>query len=182
MIFNKGVNMIEDEILILRKPEKKDANQIMAFRQAFLDKGETIYGGGGLEKFEKYEDWLNNNKTYEENPPEGRVKGTQFISVRKSDGKIVGMSNIRHHLNEFLLQHGGHIGYCILPEERGKGYSTRQCALSLNFLKTLGVNRVLITCDKNNLASAKTIINNGGVLENEFNEDGVIVQRYWIDN
>jgi len=174
--------MIEDDILILRKPVKKDKSQVMAFRQAFLDCNEPIYGGGGLEKFERYEDWLNNNKVYEKNPPEGKVKGTQFMSVRKSDGKIVGMANIRHYLNDFLLRHGGHIGYCILPEERRKGYSTRQCALALEYLKTLNVDKVLITCNKKNMASAKTIINNGGVLENEFDEDGVIVQRYWIDN
>lgn len=174
--------MIEDEILVLRKPEKKDEKQIMSFRQDFLDRNEVICGGGGIEKFDNYEDWLKNNEIYEHNPPEGRVNGTQLISVRKSDGKIVGMVNIRHYLNDFLLNHGGHIGYCILPSERGKGYSNKQCGLALQFLKALNVTRVLITCDKNNVASAKTIIKNGGLLENEINEDGKVYQRYWITN
>ena len=174
--------MLEDDILILRRPELKDKKQLMELKKEFLDRNEVIYGGGSLEKFEKYEEWLEKCKNSETNPPEGRVPGTQLITVRKLDNKIVGVINLRHYLNDFLLQHGGHIGYSVLPSERGKGYSTIQCALALKYLKKLGVNRVLITCDKNNPASARTIIRNGGVLENEFDEDGVIVQRYWINN
>ena len=52
--------------------------------------------------------------------------------------------------------------------------------LALEKCKELGINKVLMTCDKTNIGSAKSIINNGGVLESEFEEDGVVEQRYWI--
>lgn len=68
----------------------------------------------------------------------------------------------------------------IRPSERKKGYAPAMIALALDECKKLGINKVLICCDKNNIGSAKTIIRNGGVLENEVEEDGHIEQRYWI--
>ena len=97
------------------------------------------------------------------------------------DSKIVGTINIRYKLNDYLLRIGGHIGYGIRPSERCKGYATKMLALALEKCRELGIDKALVTCDKDNLGSAKTIINNGGVLENEYTEsDGNIVQRYWI--
>ena len=77
----------------------------------------------------------------------------------------------------------GHIGYSIHPDERRKGYATEQLRLSLLEARKLGLNKVLVTCDKENIASAKTIQKVGGVLENEvISADGKeIVQRYWIE-
>ena len=81
-----------------------------------------------------------------------------------------------------MLQYGGHIGDGIRPSERRKGYGTKIIELALVECKKLGINRVLIVCDKNNIGSRKAIINNGGVLENEaVREDGSIDQRYWIE-
>ena len=81
-----------------------------------------------------------------------------------------------------LLQEGGHIGDGIRPSERRKGYATEMVRLALLECKKLGIRRVLMTCEKDNIGSAKSIIRNGGVLENEFiNSDGEIEQRYWID-
>lgn len=79
-----------------------------------------------------------------------------------------------------LLKTGGHIGDGIRPGERRKGYATAMIALALDECKKLGINKVLMCCNKDNIGSAKSIINNGGVLENEVEEDGHIVQRYWI--
>ena len=95
-------------------------------------------------------------------------------------GKILGAVNIRHELNSELLKSGGHIGYGIRPFERRKGYAVRMLALALPIAEQLGITRALVTCDKANIASAKTILHNGGVLENELALDGKIVQRYWI--
>ena len=89
--------------------------------------------------------------------------------------------NIRHKLNEKLLLNGGHIGDGIRPSERGKGYGTRMIALALEKCRELGIDRVLMVCDRNNAASARTIVKNGGVMENEIEVDGVVEQRYWID-
>ena len=92
----------------------------------------------------------------------------------------VGAVNIRHCLNDSLLFTGGHIGDGIRPSERRKGYGTAMLALALDECKKLGIDKVLMTCDKDNIGSAKAIQKNGGVKENEVEEDGVIEERYWI--
>lgn len=94
---------------------------------------------------------------------------------------FVGAVNIRHYLNDQLLLNGGHIGDGIRPSERRKGYATEMIRLALEECKKIGIDRVLMVCYKDNIASAKSIINNGGILENELpTEDGKIDQRYWI--
>lgn len=82
--------------------------------------------------------------------------------------------------NEELLKTGGHIGDGIRPSERRKGYATAMIALALDECKKLGISRVLMCCDKDNVGSVRSIIKNGGVLENEVEGNGHIVQRYWI--
>ena len=72
------------------------------------------------------------------------------------------------------------IEFYISKSERRKGYATAMIGLALEKCKELGINKVLMTCDKTNIGSAKSITNNGGVLESEFEEDGVVEQRYWI--
>ena len=89
--------------------------------------------------------------------------------------------NIRHYLNERLLRNGGHIGDGVRPLERGKGIGTAMVGLALEECRKLGIDRVLMVCDSDNVASAKTIIRNGGVMENEIEVDGFLEQRYWID-
>ena len=104
-----------------------------------------------------------------------------FFLYDEERDRFLGAVNIRHYLNDELLQSGGHIGDGIRPSERRKGYGTKMVGLALLECKKLGIKKVLMTCDKDNIASAGTIIKNGGVLENEFlNEDGEIEQRYWI--
>lgn len=93
---------------------------------------------------------------------------------------MVGAVNIRHRLNEQLLLNGGHIGDGVRPSERGKGIGTRMITLALEECKKLGIRDVLMVCDKENAASARTIQKNGGILENEVLADGVAEQRYWI--
>ena len=110
----------------------------------------------------------------------GWVPDTTLFCLDKDRNIFVGAVNIRHYLNDELLKTGGHIGDGIRPSERRKGYATAMIALALEECKKLGIKRVLMTCDKNNIGSAKSIINNGGVLENEVEEDGHIEQRYWI--
>ena len=93
---------------------------------------------------------------------------------------FVGAANIRHYLNDKLLKTDGHIGHGVRPSERKKGYAAAMIGLALDECKRLGINKVLICCDKDNIDSAKSIIDNGGVLENEVEENGHIKQRYWI--
>ena len=113
---------------------------------------------------------------------DGRVPNSTFFCLDPDRDIFVGAVNIRHYLTEELLLNGGHIGDGIRPSERRKGYATAMIALALLEAKRLGIQRVLMVCDKDNIASAKSILNNGGVLENEILVDGIMEQRYWIDN
>jgi predicted acetyltransferase len=116
------------------------------------------------------------------NLPEGWVAAHTFWLVR--DGRtILGTLSFRHALTEHLEYEGGHIGYAVRPSERRKGYATRMLAMALAFAKQFGLQCVLITCDKTNVASAGVILKKGGVLENEVpsrSPEGQLKQRYWI--
>lgn len=114
-------------------------------------------------------------------PRPDRVPDSVFFLLDGERDRLLGAVNIRHYLNESLLYSGGHIGLGIRPSERRKGYATQMIRLALEECRKLGIQRVLMTCDKDNLGSAGSIIRNGGVLDSEFvNEDGEIEQRYWI--
>lgn len=116
-----------------------------------------------------------------ENDPDGWVPDSTFFALEEESNTFVGAVNIRHRLNDYLLNFGGHIGDGVRPSRRGEGIGTKIVALALKECETLGMSRVLMVCDKANIASARTIIKNGGVLENEVIDDGEIVQRYWIE-
>jgi predicted acetyltransferase len=109
----------------------------------------------------------------------GLVPSSIYFLVDE-DKIIYGVIDIRHDLNDYLSQYGGHIGYGVRPSQRRKGYASQMLTLALPIAKELGINNALITCDKNNTGSAKTIINNGGILENEVINGDEITQRYWI--
>lgn len=111
---------------------------------------------------------------------EGMANNSTYWLVN-SDCRVLGAVNIRHYLTPSLLEIGGHIGYGIRPSERQKGYATRLLSLALLKVKEMGIERALLTCDKDNLGSAKTMINNGGVLDSEAVVNGTMIQRYWID-
>lgn len=110
----------------------------------------------------------------------GLVPDSTFFCLDEERNIIVGAVNIRHYLNESLLLNGGHIGDGVRPSERRKGIATKMIALALDECRKLGIKKVLMVCNKDNIGSAKSIQNNSGILENEIEIDGVIVQRYWI--
>lgn len=112
---------------------------------------------------------------------DGWVPDSTYFCLDEERNIFVGAVNIRHYLNESLLFDGGHIGDGVRPSERGKGIGTKMIALALEKCRSLGMDKVLMVCNKSNVASAKTIINNGGVLENEIDVNGAIDQRYWIE-
>lgn len=111
----------------------------------------------------------------------GLVSDSTFFCLDEERNIIVGAVNIRHHLNEALLLNGGHIGDGVRPSERRKGIATKMIAMALDECKKLGLERVLMVCDKENVGSAKSIQKNGGILENEIVVNGVVEQRYWIE-
>lgn len=167
--------------LYLKFPTIEDKENILDFKAEFLSSGQKMAGVGGLDRLETFEEWFEKINNDIKPVDESRVPATIYLSYRKTDNKLIGMLQIRHKLNEKLFFHGGHIGDCIRPTEQCKGYATEQIGLAIKKCKDLGIDRVLITCNKKNIASAKTIMKNYGVLENEVIDDGEYFQRYWVE-
>ena len=167
-------------------PSEEYLDQVWGYRQEMLDAGSSMDGTSALMQFDGPASWLEGVAQYA-NPatvPEGDVPITQFLAVRESDGRLVGMIQVRHCLNEYLRSFGGHIGYSVRPSERRRGYAKEQLRLCLPWCKqTLGLDRVLITCESSNPASRRTILANGGVYESTVHEPGadIDLERYWIE-
>ena len=174
------MNKYELELIFPTKEYKKEVEEYL---QEFLDNGENeIAGDGGLDRIRDFDRWLEKiqNDLSVDTIDKDRIPATLYLTIRKSDRKIVGNLQIRHFLNEKLLNDGGHIGDSVRPSERRKGYATKMISLALEECKKLGMDKVLLVCDKDNIGSVKSIINNGGVLENEVLKEGKLIQRYWI--
>lgn len=109
---------------------------------------------------------------------DGWVESTWLVA--DVDGVVVGRSSLRFELNDSLLVEGGHIGYAVRPHHRRRGHATEILRQTLIVARAGGVDRVLVTCDDDNLGSLKAIEANGGVLENIVEVEGVPLRRYWI--
>ena len=136
--------------------------------------------------FSNREDYLNRVKDFAlgKNLPEGYVAATNLWLIENNE--VVGEIGIRHKLTDRLLGFGGNIGYEIRPSKRGQGYGTKMLSLALDYAKeNLGLKKALITCDSDNYASEKVMINNGGILgemipyKSETNEG--TLKKYWIN-
>ena len=177
--------IIENKDFILMRPNEKYAEDISAYRQEFLDSGDSMDGCGSLRRIEDPIEFIQKCKDYEflETLPEGRVLATQFLFIRKTDDKILGMIQVRHYFNEYLEKYSGHIGYSVRTSERRKGYAKKMLEMTLPFCKTLNINKVLISCLDGNIGSEKTILANGGVYESTVHEpqSGRDLKRFWVD-
>ena len=127
-------------------------------------------------------DYYLDNLELKEPIPQGFVPDSTFFLLDEERNRLLGAVNIRHSLNDHLLKVGGHIGDGIRPSERRKGYATEMIRLALLECKKLGIDRVLICCNSDNIGSKKSILNNGGTLENIVMDEGKPMERYWIDN
>ncbi len=166
--------------LVLPTPEYKE--NLMEYKREFIENGDSMDGTAGLRNAETFEEWYSAfcDNLKEETVRAGLVPSNTYMAISTDDGRLIGMIDIRHRLNDYLLDFGGHIGYSVRKSERQQGYATEMLALALAECVKLNIYKILITCDKDNIASAKTIINNGAKLENEIPEGNGITQRYWI--
>lgn len=108
--------------------------------------------------------------------PQDRVHCSYFWITDGADREVVGFLALRHALNAWLLEEGGHIGYGVRPSRRNEGHASRALALALGAAAGLGIERVLVTCDEDNVASRRTIEHCAGVYEDSRNGK----RRYWI--
>lgn len=162
-------------------PDLEHENIIMDYKREFIENKDSMDGSANLINTDNFKLWyeLIKDNRKEETVRNGFVPSTTYIALN-SHGKLIGMVDIRHRLNDYLLKFGGNIGYSIRKSERRKGYATEMLGLALKECEKLNIKKILITCNQNNIASAKTIIKNGGELENEVLNDDRITQRYWI--
>lgn len=128
--------------------------------------------------YRDFDTYLANLERKEEK--DGLVPDSVYFCLDQDRDIFVGAVNIRHYLNECICHTGGHIGDGIRPSERRKGYATAMIGLALEECRRMGINKVLMTCDADNIGSAKSIMNNGGVYEMDVEDEGVTEQRYWI--
>ena len=171
--------------LFLVKPSSEYANQIIEYRQEFLNAGDSMDGTGPLRRFENPEEYIKTCAEYEDpqTVPTHLVPATQFLFIRKSDNKLVGMIQVRQCFNDYLKKYAGHIGYSVRPSERRKGYAKEMLRITLPFCREIGLNKVLITCTDGNIGSEKTILANGGVYESTVHEpnENKNLKRFWIN-
>lgn len=169
------------KLIKLTKAYEKQLGEMIDEWKADQEKNHTNRSPGAIFKndYHDFDFYLEHLEL--KTPTDGKVPGSVFFLLDEERDRLLGAVNIRHYLNDFLYREGGHIGDGIRPSERRKGYATKMIGLALKECRKLGIRHVLMVCDKDNIGSAKSIINNGGVLENEFvNDQDVIEQRYWI--
>ena len=169
--------------IILVKPNLSYADEIIKYKEESLAESPIINGSAGLDRFSSIEVWLEELKkrSCEDTVPKGLVPSSTYLAVREKDNYIVGMIDIRHYLNEYLTQVGGHIGYGVRKTERNKGYAKQMLKLALEKCKELKIKKVLITCDEDNIASEKVILSANAKLEDIRNVDVENKKRFWID-
>ncbi len=173
------------EALKLVRPTGVYETQVMSYRDEMLERGDSFDGCAGLETVTDFSEWLDFEGRLRKRYGAGYVPSEVFLAVRERDGAVVGIIDFRHPLSEFLLRFGGNVGYSVRPSERGKGYANEMLRLLLPVCRAYGERRILLTCDRENEASRRTILCHGGVLENEVADQAGLtrsgtIQRYWI--
>lgn len=168
--------------LQLIRPDAAYKKQIVEMMDEWSAAGEKIIPWS-LRRvdYHNFEAYLRDFDREATEPSVSGVMATTYFAFLEAENKIIGAVNIRHALSAALLHGAGHIGNGVRPSERRKGYATEMIFLALEKCREMDMQKVLITCDKSNVASAKSILSNGGVLEDEHENNGVVEQRYWVE-
>jgi predicted acetyltransferase len=170
------------ETLVLRRPRENEEGEFMRAHRATTPEVPSFlhYHQEGM-AFSRYLEVLDEQERGVNLPP-NHVPST-FLFAFKGQ-RIVGRVSIRHRLNDFLLRVGGHIGYVVVPEFRRQGCATAILRLAIDIAREKhGIDRVLVTCDSDNIGSIRTIEKNGGVFQNVITAPDLDKprRRYWID-
>ncbi|MDO4483830.1 MAG: GNAT family N-acetyltransferase [Clostridia bacterium] len=170
-----------DDKLYLTCPDASYAETIIAYRQEFLQSGESMDGTVSLIRQSQCAPWLEEAAFYADPDTvitNGWVKATQLICIRRSDRKMVGAIHVRHTLNDYLKQFAGHVGYSVAPSERRKGYAKWMLAHVIPYCHALGIAPVMLSCSESNTGSRSTILANGGkLIRREYEPD----EKDWLE-
>ena len=177
------------EKFYFERPSLERKNEIIEYLDEFVKYGSDINGSGSLDNiyngytFEEALDRCLKMEDEEYAKSVNRCPGKTFLLIREDDNKIVGSINVRWNLNEAMLNFGGHIGYGIRPTERRKGYNKLNLYMGIIEAKKVGLDKVMLDCDVNNLGSDKTLKALGGTLERiEIDpSDGILTNVYWFN-
>lgn len=164
--------------MILRRPNNNDEDAIRKYLSEFEFSAE---GGGHLNLLnnEDFKTILKMVKNEEKGiVNKDRCPATQFLYFENDN--LIGLIQLRHELNDFLFNYGGHIGYSIASEFRKRGYATNMLKACLQEARKIGLKKVLITCKDWNIASSRVIEKNGGQYEDTRELDGISFKRFWI--
>lgn len=174
-------NMNESELFLV-SPSEEYKDKILEFKEEFFESGDTLYGTENLQSTNNIEEWLIkvHNNQREETVEPGKAPSYEFMAIRECDGKLIGMINVRYNLKKEMYLYYGNIGYCVRKSERKKGYAAEMLRLALLEARKIGLDKVLLTVDSDNLASIATMKKNGAILENEVPYNEKITHRYWI--
>lgn len=169
--------------IVLVRPTIEWKEKALEYRKEHFQNGEEIiYGSELFDKTESYEEWLS-SVTLNTNPQtvnENWVVTDTFFAIRKSDDKIIGMIDLRHTLNEFLKDLGN-CGYSVRPSESKKGYATDMLFQLLQTAKEAKMKELHISVEKENTASIKVILKNGGIYERSFSFENETADIYKIE-
>lgn len=177
------------EQFYLEVPSIKRKDEVIEYINEFVFYNSDINGAGSLDKilegytFEAALERCLNMQKEEYAKKIGRCQSKTFLLIRKNDNRLIGTINVRWNLTEEMKQFGGNIGYGIRPTERRKGYNKINLYLGLIEAKKLGLDKVMLDCDVNNLGSRKTMQALGGTLERTEIDpyDGVLTSVYWFN-
>ena len=167
--------------MIYRLPEIEDKDILNDYVQEHFALGESSISASMGYFSAEYSEWV---KRIHMNSDEGdELWGKSLLYLCFHDNKLVGLLSIRYELPKDLSEKYGDIGYGVRPSERNKGYATKMLQHALSVCTDKGMDRVILGCYKDNLASAKTIKKNGGilVLENDNYKAGKVSQYYLIE-
>lgn len=164
-------------IIQLLDPKIISHTAIRDFKQDFLNHNETeIPGGSGLNVFDDVSLWIDKLR---ENLY-GQIVSHVFFAVSTESNKLLGIINYRYPYDDYVKVYG-HIGYAVRPSERGNGIAAAMLHELLTFSKDLYSGKLLVTCDTRNIASMKTITDNGGIIESSIETNNSASLRFWID-
>ena len=169
-----------DEALDLIRPSRSLRLEYADFYQEWRESGERMTPWVIRKDPSDFEGMLQFLLDQETTVSDGGVPSSTYWLVTQ-DRRVVGASNLRHHLDDRLQRCGGHIGYGSRPSERRKGYATMILALTLEKAQLLDLTRVLLCCDAGNVGSGQTIRRNAGIPDQTGIDDaGSTVLRFWI--